>query len=67
MAMDFNFDVTKFTLREKPPKLQKFGSSIALSQDGKYLVVGSPNASNVKTKYKQKKVHLTKSRLLKTI
>ena len=31
---------------------QKFGSSIELSEDGKWLIVGSPNASNVKTNYK---------------
>ena len=32
--------------------LQKFGASLDLSLDGKYLIVGSPNASNVKTRYK---------------
>ena len=31
---------------------QKFGSSVAISPDGEYILVGSPNASNVKTKYK---------------
>ena len=30
---------------------EKFGSSVAISPDGEYLIVGSPNASNVKTKY----------------
>ena len=29
-----------------------FGSSVTISPDGQYLVVGSPNASNVKSKYK---------------
>ena len=31
---------------------QKFGASVDLSEDGKWLLVGSPNASNVKTNYK---------------
>ena len=31
---------------------QRFGESLALSPDGTYLVVGSPNASNVKTLFK---------------
>ena len=31
---------------------QKFGSSIELSKDGKYIIIGSPNASNVKTPFK---------------
>jgi hypothetical protein len=30
---------------------EKFGASVALSPDGQYAIVGSPNASNVKTKY----------------
>ena len=30
---------------------ERFGASVALSPDGAYLLVGSPNASNVKTKY----------------
>ena len=30
---------------------ERFGSSVAISPDGEYLVIGSPNASNVKTKY----------------
>ena len=29
-----------------------FGTSVALSPDGKYLAIGSPNASNTKSKYK---------------
>ncbi len=29
-----------------------FGSSVAMSPDKKYLAIGSPNASNVKTKFK---------------
>ena len=29
-----------------------FGTSAALSPDGKYLAIGSPNASNVKSKLK---------------
>jgi len=29
-----------------------FGSSLALTDDGDYLVIGAPNASNVKTKFK---------------
>jgi len=31
---------------------QKFGSSIEISKDGKYIIIGSPNASNVKTVFK---------------
>ena len=30
---------------------QRFGAAIAISPDGAYMIVGSPNASNVKTKY----------------
>ena len=30
----------------------KFGSSVALSDDGNHLVISAPNASNVKTKFK---------------
>ena len=30
---------------------EKFGKSVAISPDGAYAVIGSPNASNVKTKY----------------
>ena len=30
---------------------QRFGAGLAISPDGEYVVVGSPNASNVKTKY----------------
>jgi hypothetical protein len=30
---------------------ERFGASVAISPDGEYLIVGSPNASNVKTKY----------------
>lgn len=30
---------------------ERFGASVALSPDAKYAVVGSPNASNVKTKF----------------
>ena len=31
--------------------LERFGAAVAVSPDGKYIIVGSPNASNVKTKY----------------
>jgi len=31
----------------------KFGESVSISPDGKFLVVGAPNASNVKTAYKE--------------
>ena len=31
---------------------QRFGASLSMSEDGQYLIVGSPNASNVKTKFK---------------
>ena len=30
---------------------QRFGAAVSVSPDGKYLAIGSPNASNVKTKY----------------
>ena len=30
----------------------KYGSSVAISPDGKILLVGAPNASNIKTKFK---------------
>ena len=30
----------------------KFGTSIALTDNGNHLVIGAPNASNVKTKWK---------------
>ena len=30
---------------------QRFGAGLAISPDGRYVVIGSPNASNVKTKY----------------
>ena len=31
--------------------LEQFGAAVAVSPDGAYVIVGSPNASNVKTKY----------------
>ena len=31
--------------------LERFGAAVAVSPDGAYVIVGSPNASNVKTKY----------------
>ena len=31
--------------------LERFGAAVAISPDGAYVIVGSPNASNVKTKY----------------
>jgi hypothetical protein len=30
---------------------ERFGASVAVSPDGRYAIIGSPNASNVKTKY----------------
>ena len=30
---------------------ERFGASVAMSPDGEYALIGSPNASNVKTKY----------------
>ena len=30
---------------------ERFGASVALTPDGEYALIGSPNASNVKTKY----------------
>ena len=47
-----DFDESNHTLLITPD-LQKFGSSLDVSEDGKYLIVGSPNASNVKTKFKE--------------
>jgi hypothetical protein len=47
-----DFDLTKHTILTTPPNLQKFGAAVSLTEDGKYLIVGSPNASNVKTRYK---------------
>jgi len=38
---------------------QAFGSSIAVSADGRYLIVGSPKASNVKSTYKETYVEET--------
>ena len=32
-------------------ELQRFGAAVDVSEDGKFLVVGSPNASNIKTLY----------------
>jgi hypothetical protein len=32
--------------------IPRFGASVALSPDGKWLLVGSPDASNIKTRYK---------------
>jgi hypothetical protein len=46
------FDESKHALLTDPD-LQRFGASVALSEDGKFLIVGSPSASKVKTKYKQ--------------
>jgi len=34
------------------PALSKFGQSIDVSEDGEYLVIGAPDASYVKTKFK---------------
>ena len=31
---------------------QKFGYSVAMSDDAKYIIVGAPNASSVKTNFK---------------
>ena len=31
--------------------LERFGAGLSISPDGRYIVIGSPNASNVKTKY----------------
>jgi len=33
--------------------LERFGASVSLTPDAQYLFVGSPNASNVKTKFEQ--------------
>tara|TARA_B110000503_G_scaffold129783_1_gene202386 strand:- start:19977 stop:35876 length:15900 start_codon:yes stop_codon:yes gene_type:complete len=40
-----------FTKIQTPADTQHFGASLAISEDGTYLVVGSPNASEVKTTY----------------
>ena len=42
----FNEPITLFS------ENSNFGDSVAISDDGKYIVVGAPNASNVKTQYK---------------
>jgi len=34
---------------------ERFGASVAVSPDGEYAIIGSPNASNVKTKYDSNK------------
>ena len=47
-----DFDLAKYTILTIPPNLQKFGAAVSITEDGKYLIVGSPNASNVKTRYK---------------
>lgn len=38
---------------------QKFGDSVAMSNDGKYIIVGAPDATNVKTKFKDDYVQTT--------
>ena len=45
------FNAAKHSLLTQP-SLQKFGASVSMSEDGTYLIVGSPEASKVKTKYK---------------
>lgn len=56
-----NRDVTNFVLTQEitpntldmfDPINSNFGNSVSVSEDGKFLAVGIPNASNVKTKYK---------------
>jgi hypothetical protein len=50
-------DSTNYVLIQiiKPAKfgdnLERFGAAVSISPDGKYLMIGSPNASNIKTKY----------------
>lgn len=39
--------------------LQRFGATLSMSEDGQYLIVGSPNASNVKTNFKNEFVEAT--------
>ena len=45
------FNAAKHSLLTQP-SLQKFGASVGMSDDGKYLIIGSPEASKVKTNYK---------------
>ena len=56
-----NRDVTNFVLSQtiSPPKNDyfsnensNFGNSVSISEDGKFMAVGIPNASNVKSRYK---------------
>ena len=49
-----NFQLTQILEADNTvsDRLQKFGSSVALSPDGKFLIVGSPEASNVKSTFK---------------
>ena len=51
-AESLNFVLTQEIIPEKlGDDLERFGAAVAVSPDGNYVIVGSPNASNVKTKY----------------
>ena len=43
--------VSNFIEINKPDDVQRFGASIAVSPNGRYLVVGSPNATQVNSTY----------------
>ena len=42
---------SNFVEISKPDDVQRFGGAVALSDDGRYLAVGSPDASNVKSTF----------------
>jgi hypothetical protein len=50
-SVELGFESAKFTKINVPADAQHFGAAVAISPDGAYVIVGSPNASNVKTKY----------------
>ena len=50
-SVELGFESAKFTKINVPADAQHFGAAVAISPDGAYIIVGSPNASNVKTKY----------------
>ena len=50
-SVELGFESDKFIKINAPADAQRFGAAVAISPDGAYIIVGSPNAANVKTKY----------------